>query len=172
MRLHAAGHSHSGHRGPAQRRKVHPIQPNHWTAARHRRRRARHHARPHHGTADTTASRFSSSTPAASSSTTSDYIPSQILQQAEVALENRHPNYLPGGWPQRDHRHRTATSPLCSERLGKPVTLAVNKIDTHAREILIHEFHSLGIADVFPVSAEHGIGMEATARPRHRADSL
>jgi GTP-binding protein len=46
-------------------------------------------------------------------------------------------------------------------RLGKPVSLAVNKADTASRESLAHEFYELGIADVFPVSAEHGIGVDA-----------
>src|SRR5204863_2778263 len=36
-----------------------------------------------------------------------------------------------------------------------------NKIDTQQRENLAHEFYSLGISDLFPVSAEHAIGMEA-----------
>jgi GTP-binding protein len=47
------------------------------------------------------------------------------------------------------------------KRLGKPVTLAVNKLDTAERDNLAHEFHRLGIADVFPVSSEHGIGIDA-----------
>ena len=46
-------------------------------------------------------------------------------------------------------------------RLGKPISLAVNKADTAAREDLAHEFYSLGIRDIFPVSAEHGIGVDA-----------
>jgi GTP-binding protein len=46
-------------------------------------------------------------------------------------------------------------------RLGKPVTLAVNKADTGPREDLAHQFFELGIADVVPVSAEHGLGVEA-----------
>ena len=45
-------------------------------------------------------------------------------------------------------------------KLGKPVTLAVNKADTGAKEDLVHEFYSLGIKDIFPVSAEHGLGMD------------
>ena len=44
-------------------------------------------------------------------------------------------------------------------KMGKPVALAVNKIDSPRREDLAHEFHSLGFQDLFPVSAEH----------RHRA---
>ena len=45
-------------------------------------------------------------------------------------------------------------------KLGKPVTLAVNKIDATSREDLAHEFHSLGFKDLFPVSAEHRIGFD------------
>ena len=41
------------------------------------------------------------------------------------------------------------------------MTLAVNKIDTAAREELVPEFYSLGIRDVYPVSAEHGLGVDA-----------
>ena len=47
------------------------------------------------------------------------------------------------------------------QRLGKPLTLAVNKIDTAAREALAHDFYTLGIADIYPVSAEHGLGVDA-----------
>jgi GTP-binding protein len=46
-------------------------------------------------------------------------------------------------------------------RLGKPVTLAVNKADTGLKNDLVHEFYSLGIADIFPISSEHGIGVDA-----------
>jgi GTP-binding protein len=46
-------------------------------------------------------------------------------------------------------------------KLGKPMTLAVNKADTGAREDLVHNFYSLGIKDIFPVSAEHGLGVDA-----------
>ena len=45
-------------------------------------------------------------------------------------------------------------------QLGKPVALAVNKIDTAARETLSADFYSLGIPDLFPVSAEHRRGLE------------
>src|SRR5262250_331624 len=46
-------------------------------------------------------------------------------------------------------------------RLGKPVSLAVNKIDTASKQELAHQFYELGIGDVFPVSAEHGTGVDA-----------
>jgi GTP-binding protein len=45
-------------------------------------------------------------------------------------------------------------------RLGKPLSLAVNKIDAVSRENLAHEFYSLGIQDLFPVSAEHRLGLD------------
>ncbi len=38
----------------------------------------------------------------------------------------------------------------------KPVCLAVNKIDDDHFENLLHEFHQLGITDIFAVSAVHG----------------
>src|SRR6185312_3817327 len=45
-------------------------------------------------------------------------------------------------------------------RLGKPVALAVNKIDSPRRSDLAHEFHELGFEHLFPVSAEHHLGIE------------
>ena len=45
-------------------------------------------------------------------------------------------------------------------KLGKPVALAVNKIDSAKREDLAHEFHSLGFEHLFPVSAEHHLGLD------------
>jgi GTP-binding protein len=47
------------------------------------------------------------------------------------------------------------------QRLGRPLTLAVNKADTASHEDLANQFYELGIADVYPVSAEHATGMEA-----------
>ncbi len=41
-------------------------------------------------------------------------------------------------------------------RWGKPVVLAVNKIDSHFRDDLIHEFYGLGIENIIGVSALHG----------------
>ncbi len=45
-------------------------------------------------------------------------------------------------------------------RSGKPLFLAVNKIDTEKQNRLIDEFHRLGIKQIFPVSAEHGRGVD------------
>ena len=55
-------------------------------------------------------------------------------------------------------------------QLGKPVSLAVNKIDVAKREDLIGDFYSLGINEVFPVSAvayregHHALGVNVVWR--------
>jgi len=87
-----------------------------------------------------------------------EYIPSQILKQAHVALDTAaHIIFLVDGRAEITGADRDLAQMLA--RLGKPVTLAVNKADTVAREDLAHDFYGLGIRDVFPVSAEHGIGV-------------
>ena len=43
-------------------------------------------------------------------------------------------------------------------KLGKPVTLAVNKIDAPSRENLTADFYSLGFEHLFPVSANTSSG--------------
>jgi len=42
---------------------------------------------------------------------------------------------------------------------GRPVVLAVNKMDVPGREEPAAEFHSLGFGAVVPISAEHGLGI-------------
>src|SRR5262245_4178402 len=89
-----------------------------------------------------------------------EYIPSQILKQARVALaEADHIIFLIDGRAEITGADRDLAQMIL--KLGRPVSLAVNKIDTKERESLAHEFHELGIADLFPVSAEHAIGIEA-----------
>ncbi len=39
---------------------------------------------------------------------------------------------------------------------GKPMVLAVNKVDGPKQDTLMHEFHRMGIEDMFPISAAHG----------------
>ena len=88
-----------------------------------------------------------------------EYIPSQILKQAKVALERAsHVVFLVDGRSELSSADLDLATML--RKLGKPVTLAVNKADTGAKEALMHEFYSLGIKDIFPVSAEHGLGMD------------
>jgi 50S ribosomal subunit-associated GTPase HflX len=45
-------------------------------------------------------------------------------------------------------------------RSSKPIFLAVNKIDTDKQNSLTGEAHRLGIREVFPISAEHGRGID------------
>ncbi|MGA2145829.1 MAG: ribosome biogenesis GTPase Der [Bryobacteraceae bacterium] len=89
-----------------------------------------------------------------------EYIPAQILRQAQTALSTASRIIL-----LTDGRDgiTAADRDLAAfvRRLGKPVVLAVNKADTAAREDLAHEFYELGIPDVFPVSAEHATGVDA-----------
>jgi GTP-binding protein len=43
---------------------------------------------------------------------------------------------------------------------GKPVFLAVNKIDHPVRDELVHDFHALGLGAPYAVSAAHGRGID------------
>ena len=44
-------------------------------------------------------------------------------------------------------------------RLGKPLTLVVNKADHSERELVAAEFHALGLGDPIPISASQGRGV-------------
>jgi GTP-binding protein len=89
-----------------------------------------------------------------------EYIPAQILRQAEVALQAAaRIIFLVDGRAEITGSDRDLAQML--KRLGKPVSLAVNKADTRDRESLANEFYGLGIPDVFPISAEHGTGVDA-----------
>lgn len=44
--------------------------------------------------------------------------------------------------------------------INKPVVYAVNKIDTAKSDPLVADFYRLGLDPLFPVSAEHGIGVD------------
>src|SRR4051812_28394311 len=72
-----------------------------------------------------------------------EFIPSQIVKQAQVALRGAsHVIFLIDGRAEITGADRELASML--RKLGKPVALAVNKIDSSKREDLAHEFHSLG----------------------------
>ncbi len=45
-------------------------------------------------------------------------------------------------------------------KTGKPLALAVNKVDAAQHSPMAAEFHRLGIPDLFPISAEHGLGVD------------
>lgn len=88
-----------------------------------------------------------------------ELIPTQILKQANVAFqEAAHIVYVIDGRTEITGIDRELAVLL--RKLGKPVTLVVNKIDAAVRENLAHEFHELGIGSLFAVSAEHRLGIE------------
>ena len=88
-----------------------------------------------------------------------DFIPSEIFRQAKVAFEEAAAivmvvdarSEIAG--PDRELARLLA-------RTGKPLFLAVNKMDTDKQDSLLGEFHSLGMRNVFPVSSEHGRGID------------
>ncbi len=87
-----------------------------------------------------------------------------LAQGARSAGESVTPRHFSGGWSQRNHRlgprtHNRHAAPEAPRH--KPVkTLVVNKADTAAKDSLAHEFYSLGIKDIYPVSSEHGLGIQ------------
>ena len=88
-----------------------------------------------------------------------DLIPSEIFRQAKVALDQAAAVVM-----VVDGRTELAAPDLELARLlirtGKPLFLAVNKIDTDKQQALSDEFYRLGIRRLFPVSAEHGRGVD------------
>ncbi len=88
-----------------------------------------------------------------------EWIPAQILKQARVALDVADQIiFLIDGRTEITSADRDLAQIL--RRLGKPVTLAVNKIDVAKRESLTTAFFELGFKDVLSVSAEHRLGLE------------
>src|SRR5437667_10750121 len=87
------------------------------------------------------------------------FIPAEIFRQAGVALEEAAAIVM-----VVDGRMELAASDLELARLlrrtGKPLFLAINKIDTEKQQALANEFHRLGIRELFPISAEHGRGVD------------
>ncbi len=86
-------------------------------------------------------------------------IPAEIFRQAKVALAEATAVIM-----VVDGRSELSSSDLDLARLllkgGKPLFVAVNKIDTEKQQSLVGEFHRLGIRNIFPVSAEHGRGLD------------
>jgi len=87
-----------------------------------------------------------------------DLIPSEIFKQARVALEEAAAIVM-----VVDGRTELASPDLELARLlqktGKPLYLAVNKIDNQKHEAAAQNFRRLGIKNLFPVSAEHSDGV-------------
>jgi GTP-binding protein len=87
-----------------------------------------------------------------------ELIPSEIFSQAKVALEEADSIVMvvDGRTPLAAPDYDLARILL---RGGKPLLLAVNKIDTERMQEQTAEYRRLGIREMLPISAEHGVGM-------------
>jgi GTP-binding protein len=88
-----------------------------------------------------------------------DFIPSEIFRQARVAFDEAAAIIV-----VVDGRAELAGPDLELVRLlrktGRPLFLAVNKADSEKQANIVDEFHRLGIKQMFPISAEHGRGID------------
>jgi GTP-binding protein len=88
-----------------------------------------------------------------------DLIPSEIYRQARVALDEAAAIIM-----VIDGRAELAGPDLELARLlrkaNRPLFLAVNKVDSEKQSSLIDDFHRLGLPKMFPISAEHGRGID------------
>ena len=88
-----------------------------------------------------------------------DFIPSEIFRQARVAFDEAAAIVM-----VVDGRSNVAAPDLELVRLlrktNRPLFLAVNKADTEKQAHIVDEFHRLGIKRMFPISAEHGRGID------------
>ena len=88
-----------------------------------------------------------------------DFIPSEIFRQARVAFDEAAAIIM-----VVDGRAALAGPDLELVRLlrktGRPLFLAVNKADSEKQASIVDEFHRLGIKQMFPISAEHGRGID------------
>ena len=86
------------------------------------------------------------------------FIPAEIFRQARKALEEADAIVM-----VVDGRTELAAPDMELSRLlmrtGKPLLLAVNKVDTERLEAEAENFRQLGVQHVFPISAEHGRGV-------------
>jgi len=87
-----------------------------------------------------------------------ELIPTEIYRQAKVALDEAAALVM-----VVDVRTELARPDYDLARLlqrgGKPVFLAVNKVETDALAAEAENFRKLGIAELFPISSEHGRGV-------------
>jgi GTPase len=88
-----------------------------------------------------------------------DSIPSEIYRQARVALDQAAAIIM-----VIDGRTEVAGPDLELVRLlrksNRPLFLAVNKVDSEKQSSLVDDFHRLGVQKMFPISAEHGRGID------------
>ena len=87
-----------------------------------------------------------------------EMIPANILKQAQAALDEASQIlFVIDGRTEITAADRDLAQML--RRLGKPVTVVVNKIDAPKHTPLTGQFHEFGFPDVLPVSAEHHLGL-------------
>ena len=88
-----------------------------------------------------------------------DLIPAEIFRQARVALDEAAAIIM-----VVDGRSELAGPDLELVRLlrkaNRPLFLAVNKVDSEKQSSLMSDFHRMGISQMFPISAEHGRGVD------------
>jgi GTP-binding protein len=88
-----------------------------------------------------------------------DLIPAEIFRQARVALHEAAAIIM-----VVDGRSELAGPDLELVRLlrraNRPLFLAVNKVDSEKQSALVSDFHRLGVEQIFPISAEHGRGVD------------
>ena len=87
-----------------------------------------------------------------------ELIPTEIYNQAKVALQDADALVL-----VVDARTELASPDYDLVKLlirgGKPVFLAVNKVEGDALDSTAQNFRQLGIRNLFPISSEHGLGI-------------
>ena len=87
-----------------------------------------------------------------------ELIPAEIFAQAQVALEEADAIIM-----VVDARTELASPDYDLARSllrgGKPLFLAVNKVEGEAMALAAENFRQLGIRNVFPISSEHGLGI-------------
>jgi GTP-binding protein len=87
-----------------------------------------------------------------------ELIPTEIYNQAKVALQDADALVL-----VVDARTELASPDYDLVKLlirgGKPVFLAVNKVEGEAMQMAAENFRQLGLRNVYPISAEHALGI-------------
>ena len=88
-----------------------------------------------------------------------DFIPAEIFRQARVALDEAAAIVM-----VVDGRSELAAPDIelarLLQRTGKALFLAVNKVDSEKQDMLADDFHRLGIRNLYPISSEHGRGVD------------
>jgi GTP-binding protein len=88
-----------------------------------------------------------------------NFIPSEIFRQARVAFDEAAAIVM-----VVDGRAEIAAPDIelvqLLRKTGRPLFLAVNKADSEKQASIVDEFHRLGIKQMFPISAEHGRGID------------